>query len=464
MHELSTAAFHNPILSPLLDLFTEDDYLVGGCIRDLLLAKSPVDFDIVTFGDVWAKAAAIADRFGAHAFWLDRQRGVARIALKDERVKIDVCAPKAGTIADDLRLRDITINAMAMGLKRGDLLDPLDGMHDLQAGHIRIISAQNLADDPLRVLRCLRFAVMLGFSLPDDTMAVLRMFAPQVRSAAPERIKQELMSALSLPCGSDLFLLLEDAGLIPVLFPPYVDVDQGRHHRWPLLKHVILTARAIDPLLADPGAYLPGIGAYFLAAIEEGVSRACILRLAAFLHDIGKPDAMYTAADGVVHFHGHAQAGASATLRLCQELRFSAQAVQIATGIVAHHMRILELACGGIITPRAMHRLLKATRGFTPEVLLLVIADAEATGKDPAYLGAHPDIGEIVKRIWVYDRDVFALHKTAPLLSGHDVMHALDIPSGPEVGRYLCLVEEARADGLIKTRSEALRYLAELED
>jgi hypothetical protein len=173
---------------------------------------------------------------------------------------------------------------------------------------------------------------------------------------------------------------------------------------------------------------------------------------------------MYTAADGVVHFHGHAQAGASATLRLCHELRFSAHAAQIATGIVAHHMRILELACGGIITPKAMHRLLKATRGFTPEILLLVIADAEATGKDPAYVGAHPDIEEIVKRIWVYYRDVFALHRIAPLLSGHDVMHALDIPSGPEVGRYLCLVEEARADGLIKTRSEALRYLKELED
>lgn len=457
MHAPLTAAFHDPLLKRIADLFTPDDYLVGGCVRDFCLGVPPADFDILSFGDVWQLAERIALRLGSHAFWMDKTRAIARIATGEPPIKIDVCAPKAAAIAADLAERDITINALALHPASQALIDPLGGLADLEQGRIRVIAEKNLADDPLRVLRCLRFSLQLNFTLTEETNSAMRRQAPRLTAVAPERIKQELNAALALKGGARIFELMQAYGL-PV-FPQYVDIDQGKHHRWPLIRHAVLAALETENLLDNAETYLPGIGAYFAEQIEDGLPRAGMLKLASFLHDIGKPDAHTLDADGAVHFYGHAQAGARQTADILKSLRYANQTVRIASGIVEHHMRVLELAVGGVITNRAMHRFLSATIGFTPELLLLTIADAEATGKDPAYAGARPDIEAIVRRIWTYYREVFCVTRPAPLLSGHDIMQALDIPPGPRVKEALVMVEEARADGLVQDRDKALAYL-----
>lgn len=457
MHAPWTAALHDPILKRIADLFTPEDYLVGGCVRDFCLGIPPADFDLVSFGDVWTLAERIALRLGSHAFWMDKTRAIARIAQGNPPIKIDVCAPKAATIAADLAERDITINAMALHPATQALLDPLQGLADLEQRRIRIIAEKNLIDDPLRVLRCLRFSLQLDFTLTEDTRSALKRQAPYLTAVAPERIKQELDAALALKGGAGIFELMQTYGL--PLFPQYVDIDQGPHHRWPLIRHAVLAALETENLLDKAETYLPGIGAYFAEQIEDGVPRLSILKLSAFLHDIGKPEAHTLDIDGAVHFYGHAQVGARQTEGTLKSLHYAKQTIRIAAGIVEHHMRVLELAVGGVITNRAMHRFLSATIGFTPEVLLLTIADAEATGKDPAYAGARPDIEAIVRRIWTYYREVFCVTRPAPLLSGHDVMQALKIPPGTHVGEALVMVEEARADGLVQDRDEALAYL-----
>ena len=388
---------------------------------------------------------------------MDKTRAIARIATGEPPIKIDVCAPKAATIDADLAERDITINAMALHPTTQALIDPLGGGADLEQRRIRIIAEKNLADDPLRVLRCLRFSLQLDCTLDEETGSALTRQASRLSAVAPERIKQELNAALALPGGARIFDRMYAYNL--PLFPQYVDIDQGPHHRWPLIRHAVLAAQETESLLDKAETYLPGIGDYFAERIEDGVPRASILKLAAFLHDIGKPEAHTLDADGAVHFYGHAQVGARQTAEALKNLRYATQTIRIASGIVEHHMRVLELAVGGVITNRAMHRFLAATIGFVPEILLLTIADAEATGKDPAYAGARPDIEAIIRRIWEYYREVFSVARQAPLLSGHDIMQALGIASGPEVGRALGLVEEARAEGLVSTADEALEYL-----
>lgn len=457
MHAPWTAAFHDPLIGRIAELFSPDDYLVGGCVRDFCRGVPPADFDIVSFGDVWTLAGKIALRLGSRAFWMDKARAIARIAPGEPPVRIDVCAPKAATIAADLAERDITINAMALHPATQALLDPLGGLADLEQRRIRVIAEKNLADDPLRILRCLRFCLQLDFSLTEETDSALRLQAPRLTTVAPERIKQELDAALANPRGARIFELIQRYGL--PLFPQYVDIDQGTHHRWPLIRHAVLAALEAENLLDKAETFLPGIGAYFTEQIEDNLPRSSILKLAAFLHDIGKPQAHTLDADGAVHFYGHAQVGARQTADILKSLRYANQTVRIAAGIVEHHMRVLELAVSGVITNRAMHRFLSATTGFVPEILLLTIADAEATGKDPAYAGARPDIEAVVRRIWTYYREAFSVARQAPLLSGHDVMQALGIPPGPPVGKALLMVEEARADGLIQNRDEALAYL-----
>lgn len=457
MHAPWTAAFHDPLLKRIAELFTPDDYLVGGCVRDFCLGVPPADFDIVSFGDVWQLAGKIALGLGSHSFWMDKTRAIARIATGEPPIKIDVCAPKAATIAADLAERDITINAMALHPASQELIDPLGGLADLEQRRIRAIAEKNLADDPLRVLRCLRFSLQLNSALTEETIQAIRRQAPGLTAVAPERIKQELNAALALSGGAGIFELMQTYGL--PLFPQYEDIDQGRHHRWPLIRHAVLTALEAERLLADAETYLPGIGGYFAERIEDGLPRGGLLKLAAFLHDIGKPEAHTLDADGAVHFYGHAQLGARQTAEILRSLRYASQTIRIASGLVEHHMRVLELAVGGVITNRAMHRFLSAAMGFVPEILLLTIADAEATGKDPAYAGARPDIEAVVRRIWEYYREVFCVTRLAPLLSGRDVMRLLGIAPGPEVGRALGMVEEARAEGLVHNATEALAFL-----
>jgi tRNA nucleotidyltransferase/poly(A) polymerase len=193
--------------------------------------------------------------------------------------------------------------------------------------------------------------------------------------------------------------------------------------------------------------------------IEDGIDRACLLRFASFIHDIGKPSTREDTENGMVHFYSHAGVGAQLAGELCRDLKFSSSFCSKITGLIEMHMRVLDLACGGIVTVKAMHRLIKNAEAFVPELLLLSSADATATGKDPGYIGARTDIEEIIRRIWTYYTDVYLKNRKQPLLNGDDVMKTLKIKPGPEVGRLLGRVEEARAEGLISNRNEALEFI-----
>lgn len=459
MRDLWSIVSSNRVIAEIADLLRSETYLVGGCIRDMLLDRQPQDFDIVTFSPVWSLASDIATRFGARAFWMDQSREIARIVLKDRAVTIDITPPKGIHIDEDLRLRDITINAMAFSFDSRKFLDPLNGSEDLKQRIIRVICADCLAADPLRVLRCLRFAITLDFSIQPETVEYLKRYAASIRDVSPERIKQELLLCLNEAQGSKLFGMMDTVGLLEKLFPQYQEIDQGVHHRWPLKRHVIESAAEIDNLLNEVDAYLPGVSDYFSEEIEAGASRAALLRLGAFLHDIGKPETVSAGQDGRLHFYQHAVRGTHLVRTLARELTFATKSIDILSGIVEHHMRLLDLACQGDISNKAMHRFLKTTQGYVPEILLHALADAWATGKDPGYMGSRPDMEHIISKVWSYYLSTYQQQTLSPLINGHDVMNILAIESGPQIGACLKMVEEARAEGFVSTRNEALNYL-----
>ncbi len=458
MPEPLTIASNNGVIRRISPSLDESDYLVGGSVRDLLLGKDPLDYDILTFGNVWDKAVSLAACFGSKPFWMDEGRGIARTVSADG-ITLDVCAPKGETLDEDLKNRDITINAIALNLSKMEIIDPVNGTADLDRKIIRAVSERGFSDDALRTLRCLRFAAVLEFSIDKTTLALIEKYAPGLTDVAPERIKQELTSALSCRRGSRIFSLMELTGIREILFPGYDDIYQGVYHRWPLIKHAILCAESVEALIEGADDLLPGAGAMLREEVEDGIDRACLLRFASFLHDIGKPSTREDAENGMVHFYSHAGVGAQLAGGLCRDLRFSTSFCSKITGLIEMHMRILDLACGGIVTVKAMHRLIKNAEAFVPELLLLSSADATATGKDPGYIGARTDIEEIIRRIWTYYTEVYLCNRKEPLLNGDDVMKALGIKPGPEVGRLLIRIEEARAEGLISNRNEALEFI-----
>ena len=458
MPEQLTIAKDNEVLRRISPSLDESDYLVGGSVRDLLLGKDPLDYDILTFGNVWEKAVSLAACFGSKPFWMDEGRGIARTVSR-QGITIDVCAPKGKTLDEDLLNRDITINAIALNLSKMEIFDPAGGVADLNKKVIRAVTEKGFSADALRTLRCLRFAAVLEFSIDQGTSELIVKYALGLKNVAPERIKQELASALSYRNGTRIFGLMEKTGIREILFPGYNDIYQGVYHRWPLIKHAILAAEAADGIINQADELLPGAGNILAEEIEDGIDRACLLRFAAFIHDIGKPSTREDAENGMVHFYSHAVAGAQLAGELCRNLRFSSAFCSKISGLIEMHMRVLDLACGGIMTIKAVHRLIKSADGFVPELLLITFADAIATGKDPGYKGARTDIEEIIRRIWTYYTDVYLKNSTQPLLNGNDIMTVIGIRPGPEVGRLLGLVEEARAEGLISNRNEALDFI-----
>ena len=462
MQDLWNTVSRDRVISRIAGVLPDNTYLVGGCVRDILLKKRPSDYDIVCFSDVEQLAENIARMFDANAFWLDKQREVARLNIPSKGIMVDVSAPKGEDIRTDLLSRDITINAIGLDIRQKKLVDPANGRSDLNSGIIRVISEKNLKDDPLRVLRCLRLALELGFDIEPSTRAMLKRNAHLVDSAAPERIGYEFMKSLSVSGGSRLFTLMEDLSLIGVFFPQYAyakDMEQGRHHRWPLLRHVILTAEEADGLISKAESYLEGIGDYFLKEVSLGITRGALLKLSAFLHDIGKSESRIETPDGGVHFYGHAARGEDIARAFCKRIRMPEKAERIVTGIVARHMALLELACTGEPSRRNLARFLDASKGFVPEILLHALADARATGKPAEHVGSGPFMEALVRRAWEYYRGEYSVLKARPLLNGKDVMEILGCPPGPHVGKALNMLMDARADGILKTKEDAINYI-----
>jgi len=448
MQDLWSLVSENKILNHISDRLRPNTYLVGGCIRDMLLGRQPDDFDIVTFRDVWTLAQEIAAGFGTRPFWMDRSREIVRISLKKHHATIDISSPKGQDIEMDLAKRDITINAMGYDVAGRKLIDPVQGIDDLEHSTIRMISEDNLKDDPLRSLRSLRFSVVLGFDIDEHTLTMIRCNADLLYSVSPERIRQELMKALCFSGGAAMFALMNRCSVTDIIFPEYKGLGRGTHEDMSLLQACVQAAVKAERLINNADAILEGIGDELDSAVEEYVTRAGIIKLAAFLYNMDIANlSRRTDVDRHVH-------KASEKVRdICAGLRFSNRAAGIITGLIENHRMTRDCICSARVTNRDMHGLCKVCMDYMPETLLLALA---AT---PGGDGSGTDIRKTVSGIWTYYHDTFIHHKNNPLIRGGDVVHALGIRPGPMVGMLLERVEDARAEGIVQTKEQALEYI-----
>jgi hypothetical protein len=432
MHDQSNAVWANKILDKVLPHLPPQTYLVGGCVRDLILGADPSDFDLVTFGPPMDLALQIGAIVGGKAFFIDSERQVARVALEHGKLTIDVSPPRGGDIESDLAQRDITINAMAVNPTDGTLIDLHGGVQDLKEGRIRLIGEKNLTDDPLRGLRCLRFSVQLRFSIDSGTMELIRKNAPAIERVSAERIKQEFLKALGCPGGAMFFSLLANARYIPVLFGVSIDKDR--------LRAALEFASEMEGLFHDGETWLPGTKDHFEHELEHGLTREAALRLAAFF--AGMPGSMLLGDGG------------ERVYSWCKRLVFSSKACNIIAKAVSGLRIVLSQAEKPVLTGSEVHRLLSSHEECIPEMLLLAIVAhrRESHERDDSFTVR-------IRALWEYFVTVFTVHSQRPLLTGDDIMEALCMPRGPKIGVLLRQVEEARADGLISNMQQAIEYL-----
>jgi len=483
--------FKNNLLERVVALLRTQDveaYLVGGTVRDWRMGRPVQDLDFAVRGDAMALGRQVADAVGGAYVPLDPERNTSRVVVKvppDPEAAhavtryVDFAGLRGGDIEADLRARDFTVNAMAVDVRhltqaRPPILDPTGGQDDLSRRRVRAVHENVFKDDPVRLLRAVRLTAQLQGYIEPQTQALMRQHAGLLPSTSPERIRDELVKILLLPASAPSVRLLDDFGMLKIILPEVTmlrGVTQSPPHVYDVYDHTLMTLAAMeqivealmaegmpsDRLLGPIARYAPELRAHLLPPLVGDRPRTVLLKLAALLHDVGKPATRSVDADGRVRFLGHEHEGARIVGEVMRRLHFGVKEVQLVEGIVRHHMRPLLLGNTSQVTRRAAYRFFRDAGPAGLDVLLFSLADYRATrgvNLRPEGWARRLDVVHLfLDRYFLQHSQVVTPPK---LVDGNDLMQGLNLAPGRQIGLLLEAVREAQAAGLVATRQEAL--------
>ena len=464
-------------LSQLLTLTPQTIYLVGGSVRDLLLGHQNIhDIDLLLPHDAETVARTFADRISGSFFFLDEERKIARVIkqAKGDVLQFDFTNFEGSDLPADLGRRDFTINAMACGLREfiaeknlGGLIDLFHGREDAEKRLVRVVKPEVLDEDPLRLLRAVRFAATLGFSIETETAEQIRQRSHLIIKPSPERVRDEFFLILAERNAEKHLLLLDSLGLLSQILPelePLRGFAPGMYHVHDVLTHVIKTAGYVDSVLDDLQTLSPVHSAAVLAHLTENIEhlvpRTAALRFACLLHDMAKPDT-FTNADGRIRFHGHDNVGAEKAAFVCRRFRLSRDTEKTVARVIQQHMRLFNLSTPGGPSRNALYRYCRDLGDALPESLVLAQADARAT-YEIMPKEKFTDTEKSMAVVLDYYYSKFLKVEATPLVSGDDLIR-LGLQPGPRFREILEEIKERQAGGVLTNRAEALDYLERLK-
>ena len=461
-------------------------WIVGGTVRDVLLGVPEIaDLDVVAERGSLELARRIADSERWAYVVLDERRGTARVVAPDGS-HLDVNAIVGESIEDDLRQRDLTINALAIPVDRGavrlELVDPCEGADDLDDELIRLTSERAVLEDPLRLVRVFRFSTTLGFIIVPETLAAVAAHAPLLAGVAPERVVTELALVLDDAGSSAVLRRMDEVGLLEQALPevgPMRGVEQNDYHHLDVLAHSLLALDRFERLLADLpsvfGEHADNVAAFLHAELAAGRPRLIAVKLATLFHDLGKPTTRSTELGRTTFYH-HNVEGAQRATEACRRLRLSnAEAEEIAYYVHAHMVpgdaeKAAFQAESGIGPGSAFgtsQRSILRYAGRRGERGLVLALMAVADSMSMAGPLADPDRPERLRRFSrrvasAYYDEVAPRAAEAPLLTGDDLIERFGLESGPGVGVVLTRLRELQLEGALATRDQALAEAARL--
>jgi tRNA nucleotidyltransferase/poly(A) polymerase len=462
-------------------------FLVGGAVRDRLLGRAVHDMDFAIDGEARQAARRVADHLGAAYHPLHEGIDAGRVVLLNPdgpRRVLDFTHLAGGSLEADLRLRDFTINAMALSLDDPQaLLDPLGGAADLLARRLRTCSPDSLTADPVRILRGVRLAAGLKLRILPETRSAMRQATAGLAQVSVERLRDELFRILDGPQPAAAIQALEMLGALPALLPDLPalkGMQQPTPHTQDGWGHTLEVVRRLESLLAalgpdyDPeksanslilglavlrlGRYREPLQSHLAQRLTPERSLRPLLFLAALYHDAGKPGTSQVDETGRLRFLGHEEVGARLASRLAKRLHLSSAEAQRLATIVRHHMRPLLLNnAQERLTRRAIYRFFRDTGPAGVDICLLSMADYQgiygATIRQEAWAQYLEIIRGLLEAWWEKPAEQVS---PPPLLDGRVLIDELGAPPGPQVGKILAALREAQATGEVASREDAL--------
>jgi len=435
-------------------------YLVGGCVRDILLRREPADYDVSTDAtparvqELFPHSVAVGEKFGVIIVLRDEavvgDDDVLRDEREEESPQVEVATFRSDigysdgrhpdrvvyttSPQEDVKRRDFTINALLLDPVTQEVLDYVGGRDDLKAGIIRAIgrAGDRFREDKLRMARAVRFAARFHYAIESDTFAAIVKLAREIHQVSPERLRDELTKLLTEGSARRGFELLDETGLLRELLPE------------------IARMKGVE----QPPQYHPegDVWIHTLMMLER-LPAGCSPTLAwgVLLHDVGKPPTFTPPAgpDDRIRFNEHAEVGTRMAEEICRRFRFSNHQTEQIAALVANHMRFKDVPQ---MKPATLKRFVRL--GEFEEHLELHRLDCSSSH-------GHLENYEYVRRF---------LEETPPeqvrpprLLSGNDLI-ALGLRPGPEFKGLLEAVEEAQLEGSVATREEALEFVRQRKE
>ncbi len=435
-------------------------WVVGGFVRDKLLGISGKDIDFVIEGDGPDFAQKAAHELGGGQVVIFEKFHTAMVNIHNYQLEFVGARSESyqehsrkpqvvsGSLDTDLARRDFTINTLAYGLNKenfGEIIDPFNGRTDLAEKIIRTPLEPDLTfkDDPLRILRAIRFATRFEFKIEDRTFDALKKMGHRLEIISQERITAEIFHILKSNKPSIGFYLMDEANILQYVFPEFEDmkgVDQreGFHHK-DVFEH---TLKVVDNV--------------------ANVTNKIELRFAALVHDIAKPKTKQFVPGTGWTFHGHDEIGARMLSHICKRMRIPNSILNYAQKLVRLHLRPIHLSDENV-TDSAIRRLLVQAGDDLDDLLILCRADI--TSGNPERVRQHLENFDLVTDRLQNVEEKDKMHSFQSPVRGDEIMKVCNIKPGPMVGTLKKMIEEAILDGEIKNdHNEALEYLFVIKD
>ncbi len=461
-------------LAPLLPLLTElgsrfqdaghEIALVGGPVRDAFLGRVSPDLDLTTSARPEQTEAILAGWADAH--W-DVGKAFGTIGARKRNHVVEVTTYRADAydhatrkpvvafgenLPDDLRRRDFTVNSMAMRLPSLEFVDPHGGLADLAARVLRTPGAPEVsfADDPLRMMRAARFVAQLGFTARPEIVAAMTEMAPSLAIVSAERIREEFVKLIMGPLPRQGLALFVETGMAALVLPelPALKLEVDEHHRHKdVYEHSLIV---LEQAIALEG---PADGP---ASASSVPGPDLVLRLAALLHDIGKPATRRFEDDGGVSFHHHEMVGAKLAARRMKAMRFDKDTVKAVSRLIELHLRFHGYG-DGEWTDSAVRRYITDAGPLLSRLHLVTRSDCTTRNvrKAQALSRTYDDLEIRIDRLLEQEQ----LDAVRPELDGNEIAEVLGIAPGPVLGRAYKYLLAVRMDQGIIGREAAVQAL-----